>query len=165
MMKGKTPSETATRGLRVSNTLLRGHLNTHGTLYGGHLMELMDEIGAVVAMQHAETLCVTKFVDSMEFVAPVQASDDLMFWASVNRVWNTSLEVGIRACAVSPNSAVKRHVVSAYFTFVALDPKTGFPISVLPLLPSSNLERRRFAQADVRRAWRLEQRNAKEQKS
>ena len=52
-----------------------------------------------------------------------------------------------------------RHVVSAYLTFVALD-KNGSPIPVPPVLPETEVERRRFEAAEERRDARLEMRAA-----
>src|SRR3954451_16806729 len=71
-------------------------LNTLGTLFGGRVMELADILAATVAKRHAGRSVVTLMIDSVRFLASSRHGDTLVFKASVNRTWTTSMEVGLK---------------------------------------------------------------------
>jgi acyl-CoA hydrolase len=68
------------------------------------------------------------------------------------------MEVGVKVFAEDLRRGEKRHVASAYLTFVALDDLRQ-PVPVPPLVPANEEEIRRFEQAGARRAYRLAHRN------
>lgn len=136
------------------------HLNTMGTLHGGILMKWMDEVGADAAHCHSERFCVTARVDSFEFLRPVLANEILFMEAVVNRVWNTSIEVGIRAQVKGPSTGEPRLVASAYYVYVALD-ENRKPTSVSEYVPRTNEEKRCWKEAGRRRKLRLLEKNRK----
>ncbi len=129
-------------------------LNSNETVFGGLIMAHMDRYAAVVADRHAGGVCVTVSVDAVHFMAPARKGDVLVFAASVNRAWNTSLEVGVRVEAECIGSTVRRHILSAYLTFVAVD-GNGKPRPVPPLTTEGYSEQRRFEEAQFRRNTRL----------
>lgn len=129
-------------------------LNSNETVFGGLIMAHMDRYAAVVADRHAGGVCVTASVDAVHFMAPARKGDVLVFAASVNRAWNTSLEVGVRVEAECIGSTERRHILSAYLTFVAVD-GNGKPRPVPPLLAETEIEKSRFAEAQFRRNARL----------
>jgi len=129
-------------------------LNSNETVFGGLIMAHMDRYAAVVADRHAGGVCVTASVDAVHFMAPARKGDVLVFAASVNRAWNTSLEVGVRVEAECIGSTERRHILSAYLTFVAVD-GDGKPRPVPPLLAETEIEKNRFAEAQFRRNARL----------
>src|SRR3954470_858146 len=96
-------------------------INVIGTLYGGRAMEMADEVAAIVAKRHSGRTCVTLGIDSVRFLAPARHGDILIFKAAVNRVWRTSMEVGMKILADDYKTMHRKHIVSAYFTFVAVD--------------------------------------------
>ena len=129
-------------------------LNTIGTLFGGRLMEMADKVAATVAKRHTGKWCVTLGIDSVRFLAPARHGDILDFKAAVNRAWRTSLEVGIKVLAEDFKTGNRTHIVSAYFTFVAVDDAMN-PVEVPQIIPETEDERRRFTQADERRKLRM----------
>lgn len=129
-------------------------LNTLGTLFGGRVLEQMDVLAAVVAKRHTGRNCVTLGIDSVRFLASARHGDILIFQASCNRVWKTSMEVGIKVLAEDFKTLVRQHIVSAYFTFVAVDEHLK-PVEVCPVIPQTADERRRFDLAEQRRMARL----------
>lgn len=129
-------------------------LNANDTVFGGLIMAHMDRLAAVVANRHACGTCVTVSVDAVHFLAPAKKGDTLFFNASVNRAWNTSMEVGVRVEAECVGSSERRHILSAYLTFVAIGPD-GKPCPVPPLVVMSEVEQRRFGEAQLRRETRL----------
>jgi acyl-CoA hydrolase len=129
-------------------------LNAYGTLFGGRVLEISDRLAGVVAKRHSGRVCVTLSVDSVRFHSPAKHGDVLVFQASVNRVWNTSMEIGLRVFVEEFRTLARKHIVSAYFTFVAVGDDMK-PVKIAPILPETEDEKRRFAQADERRRLRL----------
>jgi acyl-CoA hydrolase len=129
-------------------------LNSLGTLFGGRVLEQADRVAAVVARRHSSRVCVTLGVDSVRFLAPARHGDVLVFQSAVNRVWRTSMEIGVKVWAEDFKTMQRRHIFSAYFTFVAVDDDLH-PTVVAPIAPETPDERRRYAQADQRRQARL----------
>jgi acyl-CoA hydrolase len=117
-------------------------------------MSMADRLAVVVAERHSGQVCVTASVDSWHFVAPAKENDTLLFSAAVNKAWGSSMEIGVRVDAENSYEGSKRHIVSAYFTFVALD-DDGKPASVPALLPQTDKEQQRYEAAEVRRQARL----------
>lgn len=129
-------------------------LNSNETVFGGLIMAHMDRYAAVVADRHAGGVCVTASVDAVHFMAPARKGDVLVFAVSVNRAWKTSMELGVRVEAECIGAAERRHILSAYLTFVAVDAQ-GKPRAVPTLRPETDVERRRFEEAQFRRNARL----------
>jgi acyl-CoA hydrolase len=131
--------------------------NILGLVHGGTVMKLCDEAAATAAIRHARLRVVTAAVDRMTFVAPVNVGDLLTLRSSVNAVWRTSMEVGVRVEAEDPHTGDMRHTNSAYVTMVALD-EEGRPAPVPPLRCESAEDLRRERAAQMRRRNRLAER-------
>jgi acyl-CoA hydrolase len=132
--------------------------NTAGFVHGGTVMKLCDEVAGLAAIRHSHRRVVTAGMDRMTFVEPVNLGDLVTFRASVNAVWSTSMEVGVRVEAERPASGKVRHTSSAYLTMVALD-EDGRPTAVPPLLAEDADDARRERQAQTRRSNRLSERD------
>ena len=129
-------------------------LNQHGTVFGGLIMAEMDRIAAVVAERHSDSVCVTVGVDAVHFMTPARRGDTLVFSAAVNRTWRTSMEIGCRVEAESLGAKERRHILSAYLTFSALDANDK-PQRVPEVRPQSLTEQQRYKEAEFRRSYRL----------
>jgi acyl-CoA hydrolase len=136
-------------------------LNANDTVFGGLIMAQMDRFAAVVADRHAGGVCVTVGVDAVQFIAPARRGDILIFNVSVNRAWSSSMEVGCKVDAEKVGGGERRHIVSAYLTFIALD-AAGRPRPVAVVTPETAEEKQRYEEAQLRREARL--RNADELK-
>lgn len=128
-------------------------LNANDTVFGGMVMAQMDRFCAVVADRHAGGVCVTVGVDAVHFIAPARRGDVLIFHCSVNRAWGSSLEVGCKVEAERVGGGDRRHILSAYLTFVAMD--GGRPRRVPPVVPETPEEKQRYEEAQLRREARL----------
>lgn len=131
-------------------------LNSNGTVFGGLVMGLLDRLALVVAEKHCGGTCVTASVDALNFLAPAGLDEHLIIKGAINRAWNTSMEIGLKVIAHNPQTDRKRHIVSAYFTFVSLDAEQK-PRKVPLIEPETADEKRRFHEAQVRRNLRFKQ--------
>ena len=129
-------------------------LNAKKTVFGGLIMSIADRLAVVVAERHSSQTCVTASVDSWHFVAPAKENDTLLFSVAVNKAWGSSMEIGVKVEAENSYQGTKRHIVSAYFTFVALDDE-GKTVPVPALVPQNDKEQQRYEAAEVRRQARL----------
>ena len=98
---------------------------------------------------------ILKLLDQVMFRQPIQVGELVTFLASVNHTGSSSMEVGIKVVAEDIRAKVVRHVNSCFFTMIAVD-DDGRPTKVPALAPQTADERRRFAEAEVRRAMRRE---------
>lgn len=128
--------------------------NIQGNVYGGTIMKLMDEVAGAVAARHCRRNVVTASVDRMDFFRPVYIGNLLTLKSSVNYVGKTSLEIGVRIEAEDLKTGEILHTGSSYLTFVALDSE-GKPSLVPEIIPETSEEKRRYRQAEERRAQRL----------
>jgi acyl-CoA hydrolase len=138
-------------------------VNLLGTVHGGVVMRLVDSVAGAAAGRHSGGPAVTVSMDEMVFLEPVRVGDLVHAHAQVNWAGRTSMEVGVRVTAERWNeTAPAMHVASAYLVFVAVDDE-GRPRTVPPVLPEDDEDRRRFAEAGIRRQHRLARRNEIEQ--
>jgi acyl-CoA hydrolase len=128
--------------------------NALGTLLGGKVMHLVDMAGATAAMRHARSTVVTASVDYMTFLHPVRVGQLVILRSSVNRVFHSSMEVGVKVFVEDLRTREMRHTSSAYLTFVAIDAQ-GNRVPVVPVIPETEEEKRRYAEAGERRNRRL----------
>lgn len=138
----------------LSELCLPNDTNTLGTMLGGHVMHLVDLCGAIAAIRHARGPVVTASVDQMTFLHPVHLGELVLLRSQVNRVFRTSMEVGVKVWVENLVSGQLRHTSSAYLTFVAVD-REGNGVGLPPIITETPEESRRFAEAAERRAYRL----------
>jgi acyl-CoA hydrolase len=131
--------------------------NTAGFVHGGIVMKLCDEAAGISAVKHCRRRVVTAAIDRMTFLHPVHVGQLLTCKATVNAVWRTSMEVGVRVEAENPRTGESWHTSTAYLTMVALD-DDGEPSEAPPLIAESPSEQRRMREAEVRRRNRLAER-------
>src|SRR5580693_8588735 len=137
----------------MTEIILPNDTNTLGNLLGGRLMHFIDLTGAMAAFRHSRTHVVTAAMDHIDFIRPVHLGDLLTLKSSVNRAFNTSMEVGVKVWAENTRSGEQLHVASAYLVFVAID-KEGRRQKVPELIPETPDELRRYADALLRREHR-----------
>jgi acyl-CoA hydrolase len=155
MTEGKPVSESASEYCEFA---LPNDANGLGNVLGGKVMHLVDLAGAMAAMRHARRPVVTASVDSLHFLHPVRIGQLLILRSSVNRVFRTSMEVGVRVLAENLLTGERVHTCSAYLTFVALD-ASGNATPVVPVIPETEQQQRWYREAEERRQYRLAMRD------
>jgi acyl-CoA hydrolase len=160
MQENTTAPKHSVRHSQVEMTelVLPNDTNQLGNLLGGRLMHLMDIAMAIAAARHSGLVCVTASVDEINFLHPIRLGQVVILRASVNRVFRTSMEVGVKVFCEDLKSGKRTHTNSAYMTFVGLNAE-GRPTPSPQVLHETEEERRRFDQALERRNHRLSRQN------
>lgn len=138
----------------MTELVLPTHTNALGTIFGGVVMSWIDIAAAIAAGKHARRSVVTASIDALHFKAPIKVGHVVLLSARVNYAHRTSMEVGIRVDSENLITGERHHNVTAYATFVALN-EHGRSCAVPPLQPESEEDRRRYKEAEQRRANRI----------
>src|SRR5512133_973952 len=105
-MEGKPVRESISE---YSELALPNDANGLGNVLGGKVMHLVDLAAALAAMRHARRPVVTASVDNMNFLYPVRIGQLIILRSSVNRVFQTSMEVGVRVMVEDLLTGVRQH--------------------------------------------------------
>jgi acyl-CoA hydrolase len=139
----------------MAEVVLPAQTNALGKLLGGHVMHMVDIVAAMAASRHANSYMVTASVDYIDFQNPVSLGEIVMLKSHVNRVFHTSLEVGVEVFSENLLTGERKPTTTAYVTFVAIDEVTRKPRPVPPLIVKTAEEKRRWREAGRRREIRL----------
>jgi acyl-CoA hydrolase len=169
MNKKTTDPEVALKGKPIgasrsemTEVVLPATTNPLGKLLGGHAMHLVDIAAAIAASRHSNSYVVTASVDYIDFRNPVNIGELVILKSQVNRVFRTSMEVGVKVFSENTLTGERKHTTTAYVTFVAIDSSTGKPKVVAPLVLKTSEEKRRWREAGERRKVRLAMRYKKQ---
>ena len=154
-MEGKPVRESISE---YSELALPNDANGLGNVLGGKVMHLVD-------LARPWPPCATRARrwsppqwTACTFCIPVRIGQLIVLRSSVNRVFRTSMEVGVYVETENLLTGEKLHTCSAYLTFVALDEERK-PTVVPPVIPETEEEKRRYREAGERREYRLALRN------
>jgi acyl-CoA hydrolase len=150
LMRPRPVRESASE---MTEIVLPNDANVLNALLGGRLMHWIDLAGAMAAHRHSRQHVVTASIDHLDFLVPVRVGDFVILRSSVNRVFHTSMEVGVKVWVENYRAEESRHVSSAYLTFVAVD-VAGNRLPVPPVIPETEEEKRRYDGAARRREIR-----------
>lgn len=156
---GQGPKPVAASQVTLVQLMEITDANIAGIVHGGVVMKLVDTAAGLAAIKHCGGMAVTVSMDEMSFLAPVYVGDTITVRASVNAVYTTSLEVGVRVEAERIMTGERIHTASAYLVYVALD-DDGKPRSVPRLGTETVVQQRREREAGMRRQTRMEHREA-----
>ncbi|AXE32695.1 acyl-CoA thioesterase [Chromobacterium phragmitis] len=142
------------RELVMSVLMTPDMANFSGNVHGGVLLKLLDQVAYACASRYAGCYVVTLSVDQVLFKQPIHVGELVTFFASVNHVGRTSMEVGIKVVAENIQQRSQRHTNSCYFTMVAY--QDGKPMAVPALALDTEEQRQRFRAAEMRKQLRME---------
>ena len=157
MDKIKKVSDSLTECIRL---IKHEDLNGGTRLFGGKLMQWMDEVAGICAMRHSGTIITTAAVDNLQFKKGAFLGDIVVLIAKLTYVGNTSMEVRVDVY-VEERQSGKRYVINrAYFTEVCID-KNEKPTPVpYKLMPESEAEKAEWEGAVKRIEIRKQRKNS-----
>lgn len=157
MSLADTPAAVENSASTISELVMPNDANPLGTLFGGKLVQWVDLAASIAAARHARCHVVTASIDSMTFLRPVRIGQLVILKSSVNRVFRTSMEVGVKVFVEDLASRQTLHVSSAYLTFVGVDKEGNrLPLPPLDETAANEEQRRRHDEAGRRREYRLQ---------
>ena len=146
----KKVSDSATETLHI---VRQNHLNAAGRLFGGVLMQWIDELAGLVAKRHSHMNVTTASVDNLRFLKGAYQRDVVVISGKITYVGNTSMEVRVDSY-VEDLDGVRTPINRAYFTMVALD-ENDKPCTVPRLTLTTDEEREEWEKAKLRKEVRL----------
>ena len=133
------------------------HLNAAGRLFGGILMQWLDDVAGLVAKRHTRGNIITASVDNLRFIQGAYQKDVIVIIGKVTYVGNTSMEVRVDTY-VENMDGMRRPINRAYFTMVALD-ENDKPKRVPRLILESEEEKAEWEAAEKRREMRIKRKD------
>ncbi len=98
-----------------------GDLNDHETLFGGKIMQWMDEVAYITATRFTRKKMVTVSVDDIHFKIPVLSGSILQITGRIVKTGNVRIVVGIEIYAEEMFTGVREKAIEAMFTFAAVN--------------------------------------------
>ena len=129
------------------------HLNAAGRLFGGILMQWLDDVAGLGAKRHTRSNIITASVDNLRFIQGAYQKDVIVIIGKATYVGNTSMEVRVDTY-VENMDGMRRPINRAYFTMVALD-ENDKPKRVPRLILESEEEKAEWEAAKKRREMRI----------
>ncbi len=134
---------------KLERIVLPGDTNIHNALYGGRLVEWIDNVASIVAIRHSRRRTVTGSIDSLFFLSPINMGDIVYLQSRINFTTNSTMEVEVDVESEEGITGTKKFTTKAYLTYVAVD-LDGHPTAVPQLLLETDDEHRRFDEGQVR---------------
>ena len=128
------------------------HLNGANRLFGGILIQWLDEVAGIVAKRHAMTNVTTASIDNLHFMQGAYQNEMVVIIGKLTHVGTTSMEVRVDTY-VENKSGVRKPINRAYFVMVALD-EADKPVQVPGLILESEGEKAEWEAAQKRREMR-----------
>ena len=137
------------------NLLRQNLMNAAGRLFGGMLMQWLDEVAGLVAKKHARSNIITASVDNLRFIHGAYADEMVVIIGKITYVGNTSMEVRVDTYVENLSDGMRHPINRAYFTMVALD-ENDKPKRVPRLAVRTEQEKAEWEAAEKRRQMRMQ---------
>lgn len=137
--------------------VMPNHLNGANRLFGGILMQWIDETAGIVAMRHSQTNVTTAAVDNLKFIKGAYQNDLVVVRGKVTYVGRTSMEVRVDTYVESLDG-IRRPINRAYFVMVAID-ENDRPTPVPKLIVETPQEEAEWETAQIRNKMRKERKS------
>ncbi len=128
----------------TNEIVLPGNTNSHGTMFGGDVLAMMDKVASVAALRFCRQPVVTASTEHIDFRTPIRLGDIVEAHAHVVHTGRTSMIVRIDVYAERPLTGERQRCTTGYYSFVSIDGE-GKPHPVPPLRVETDEERRDWA--------------------
>ena len=135
------------------------HLNGANRLFGGILMQWIDEVAGIVAKRHSMTNVTTASVDNLTFLHGAYQNEMIVIKGKITWVGSSSMEVCVDTY-VENLSGQRDRINNAHFMMVALD-ENDKPVKVPQVILQTDDEKLAWAHGEERRRIRNQRREAK----
>ena len=112
--------------------VLPTNTNSHGTMFGGDVLALMDKTAAIAALRFCRQPVVTASTERIDFRTPIRLGDIIEARARVIHTGRTSMIVCIEVWDERPLTGERELCTTGYYSFVSID-DNGRPRAVPPL--------------------------------
>ena len=146
--RGKLTSESAITGQKIE--FFDDKAKSDEVIFGGRVLNIVNDIAKTVAMSHCEGKCETISVDFIRYYSQIKSCDILFCKAQVNRVWENIIEVGTYVAAEDFRTLEQKKILSAYFLFIVEK-----DLIVPDIIPETSNDKIRFVEAEKRHQIRL----------
>ncbi|MCI5083451.1 MAG: acyl-CoA thioesterase [Saprospiraceae bacterium] len=114
---------------RIFKAVFPNTTNHYDTLFGGHAMQLMDEVAFIAATRFSRKKMVTVSSSKIDFNHPIPAGTLIELVGRVVRVGRTSLEIKVEIFIEEMYSEIREKAIEGTFTFVAVnDDRQPIPV-------------------------------------
>ena len=135
------------------------HLNGANRLFGGILMQWIDEVAGIVAKRHCQGNVTTAAVDNLVFLHGAYQNDLIVIKGKLTWVGTSSMEVCVDTY-VETLAGQRDRINNAHFIMVAVD-ENGVPMQVPRLILQTEDEELAWRHGEERRAIRAERKRKK----
>ena len=135
------------------------HLNSANRLFGGILIQWIDEAAGIVAKRHCGGNVTTASVDNLTFLHGAYQNDMVVIKGKMTWVGSTSMEVCVDTY-VENQLGERKRINNAHFMMVALD-ENDMPVKVPRLILQTEDEHLAWAHGEERRRIRIQRKKDK----
>ncbi len=127
--------------------------NVFNNLYGGRLVEWIDNVASIVAVRHSRRKTVTGSIDNLFFLSPIRLGDIVSLSGRINYVTSSTMEIEVSVYSEEGTTGIRRFTTTAFLTYVAID-DLGHSTNVPQLLLETDDDRKRFSDGQKRSSIR-----------
>ncbi len=151
----KSVSDSFTECMRL---IKHEDINGGDRLFGGRLMQWMDEAAGICAMRHSGGIITTAAVDNLQFKKGAYIGDVIAITAKITYVGRTSMEVRVDVFTEERETGLRHVINHAYFTEVCVG-ADGTPLPVkYTIEPQTDIEKAEWDGAKKRIEMRKQRR-------
>lgn len=124
------------------------HINGYGRLFGGQLMQWIDELAGVVCRRHSGMGVTTAAIDNLNFKDAAYQNDMVVLTGKLTYVGRTSMEVRVDTF-IENRQGIRKCINRAYIVMVAID-QEGKPVEVPELAVETESEKLEWQMGEKR---------------
>ena len=106
--------------VNMSDIVLPGQTNNHGTMFGGEVLSMMDKAASIAALRFCRQQVVTASTERIDFRTPIHRGDLIDMVARVIYTGTTSMIVRIDAWAERALIGERHWCTTGYYSMVSI---------------------------------------------